>query len=576
MNTSRIHNSFRIAAIAASLVAAQLAPAVAALDGAAATHPSGVAAPRQSNSIRDRMRSILDAPEFRNLVPLKPQGRPGTFSRGGEDPGGGGEGNQEFRRDENGNPVILRDEKGRAKVGKDEQGRAVIGRDANGRDVILRDQQNREFIVRDGKPKQEEALRDQFGRNVLVRDDNDKAPIEKDARGRAVIGRDANGRDVILRDERGREVIVRDGDGRQGIDKDPFGRRIIFRDQNGRAKIGRDQRGRAILGRDENGRDIILKDGNRRDLAARNDDARNGVLRDRQGRPVIFRDKNERARFNRDGNMRGNVGRNARVRDQQGRDVFVFDEEEFRKLARNDAGNGGDGNRRFGQNPNGGGNNGRFNPNPGNGAGRNREFDVAPKDGGSSSSSGPTITSTGFGAAVSGFLQVIGWIITAIVAGFMLFLIGKGIVALVAWFRDRDKDIADATEGAIANNPLEPDKSPGELPADVYIQRARELAAAGKYREAIAQLLLGGMSNLERAGVVKYRKGLTHRDYVRAARRVPLADGTASATREYQSMRAMVRLYEPLGFGRRPPTPKHFEQSLAAYEAGFRAVPATG
>ena len=63
-----------------------------------------------------------------------------------------------------------------------------------------------------------------------------------------------------------------------------------------------------------------------------------------------------------------------------------------------------------------------------------------------------------------------------------------------------------------------PDTSPGELPADVYIARAKELAGEGRFREAIAQLLLGGMSNLERAGIVKYRKGLTHRDYVRASR----------------------------------------------------------
>jgi Domain of unknown function (DUF4129) len=557
MNHSRIHCTFRIAAFAGTLVAAQFTDAV--------------AAPRQSNSIRDRMRNILDAPEFRNLVPLKPRGRPGSFSRGGDRVPGGGEGNQEFRRDENGNPVILRDGKGRARIGKDNDGRAVIGRDGNGRDVVLQEWdkngRKRDFVVRDGKPENEEALRDQVGRNVLVRDGNDKVPIGRDGQGRAVIGKDRFDRDVILRDAEGKEVVVRDGQGRQGMERDQFGRRIIFRDQNRRAKIGRDQQGRAILGKDENGRDIVLRDGNRRDVAARNDDARNGVLRDQKGRPVIFRDENGRARFKRNQDMRGNIGHDARgrdvqVRDQKGRDVFVFDEDEFRKLARNDRANGpfGDGNRRFGRNgPNGGGNNGRFNP--GDGGGRNRDFDPAPKDSRSSSSSGPTITASGPGAVIGGILQVVGWIITAIVAAAMLFMIGKGIVALVAWFRERDKDITDATDAAIANNPLEPDKSPGELPADVYIQRARELAASGKYREAIAQLLLGGMSNLERAGVVKYRKGLTHRDYVRASRSQP---------REYQSMRAMVRLYEPLGFGRRTPTPKHFERSLSAYEAGFR------
>jgi hypothetical protein len=243
----------------------------------------------------------------------------------------------------------------------------------------------------------------------------------------------------------------------------------------------------------------------------------------------------------------------------------VFDDDEFRKLPQNNPADvpPGGGNGRFGQNnPNNGGNGGGFDGNPGGGGGE-RNVDINPKDSSTSSSSGPTIQSSGLGAAVGGIFQVIGWIIAAIAAGAMLYLIGMGIVALVSGLRNRDKEIS-AGDTAVANDPMEPDKSPGELPADVYLQRARELASAGKFREAIAQLLLGGMSNLERAGIVKYRKGLTHRDYVRASRSQP---------QFYQAMRSMVRLYEPLGFGRRTPAPQHFEQSLSAYEAGFRAAP---
>ncbi|MDA1014020.1 MAG: hypothetical protein O3A00_06155, partial [Planctomycetota bacterium] len=83
------------------------------------------------------------------------------------------------------------------------------------------------------------------------------------------------------------------------------------------------------------------------------------------------------------------------------------------------------------------------------------------------------------------------------------------------------------------------------------------------FREAIAQLLLGAMSNIERSGLLRFRRGLTHRDYMRAAR----ANDTV-----YPALRSMVRLYEPLGFGRRTATRKHFDLSLSGYETGFHGT----
>ena len=73
------------------------------------------------------------------------------------------------------------------------------------------------------------------------------------------------------------------------------------------------------------------------------------------------------------------------------------------------------------------------------------------------------------------------------------------------------------------------------------------------------------MSSLERAGVIKFRKGLTHRDYVRASRSEPVTN---------KAMRQMVKLYEPLGFGRRTPSREQFEQALAVYQTGFRGTEA--
>ncbi|MBC7964335.1 MAG: hypothetical protein H7Z17_00295, partial [Fuerstia sp.] len=57
---------------------------------------------------------------------------------------------------------------------------------------------------------------------------------------------------------------------------------------------------------------------------------------------------------------------------------------------------------------------------------------------------------------------------------------------------------------------------PGELAVSTYESRAIQFASAGNYRAGIRELLLGSMSWIERAGLIRYRKGLTNRDYVRS------------------------------------------------------------
>lgn len=105
--------------------------------------------------------------------------------------------------------------------------------------------------------------------------------------------------------------------------------------------------------------------------------------------------------------------------------------------------------------------------------------------------------------------------------------------------------------------PAEEDHSPGELPADAYLAKARELAEQRHYREAIAYLLLGGMSAIERADLIRHRRGLTLRDYLRVLRgRDPHFDG----------FKAMIGLYEPVGFGRRVASYQTFQDALAGYE----------
>jgi len=141
------------------------------------------------------------------------------------------------------------------------------------------------------------------------------------------------------------------------------------------------------------------------------------------------------------------------------------------------------------------------------------------------------------------------------------------IVALIVHFvirairdyeRRRRGDDAGPTRGLEGEE--EPEHAPGDLAADAYVTRAKALAASGRYAEAVSHLLLGAMSSIERADLIRYRRGLTYRDYLRAIRSqgVPFA-----------ALDTIVRLYEPIGFGRREATSIHFRQSLARYEKAF-------
>ncbi|QDU07214.1 DUF4129 domain-containing protein [Gimesia aquarii] len=103
--------------------------------------------------------------------------------------------------------------------------------------------------------------------------------------------------------------------------------------------------------------------------------------------------------------------------------------------------------------------------------------------------------------------------------------------------------------------------SPAENEASIYLQRAKKFAKSGDYHNAIVQLLYGSMSFIERSGWIRFRKGLTYRDYLRAARPHGLPG---------DSFRKIIRTYEPLGFGRREATKEHFESTLNSYEAAFQ------
>ena len=102
---------------------------------------------------------------------------------------------------------------------------------------------------------------------------------------------------------------------------------------------------------------------------------------------------------------------------------------------------------------------------------------------------------------------------------------------------------------------------PGELAASTYEYRAIQLASGGNYRAAIRELLLGSMSWIERAGIIRYRRGLTNRDYVRAVWR-------RKDKREAYLTTAVN--FEYVFFGRRVPTVEMFESCLTSFRGAFR------
>lgn len=155
---------------------------------------------------------------------------------------------------------------------------------------------------------------------------------------------------------------------------------------------------------------------------------------------------------------------------------------------------------------------------------------------------------------VGAVFHILAWAILAIICGMIGWLIVKAI-------RERERPFAFARGSDSAPLlDLEPAQAPGDFPADVYVTQALRLAEEGRYREAVVQLVLGAMSRVERAGWVRFRRGMTVRDYLRSLYEHPAA---------HQGFHAIVRVFEPVTFGRREPTRAHFDQSLKGYELGF-------
>ncbi|HET6422446.1 MAG TPA: DUF4129 domain-containing protein [Planctomycetaceae bacterium] len=171
---------------------------------------------------------------------------------------------------------------------------------------------------------------------------------------------------------------------------------------------------------------------------------------------------------------------------------------------------------------------------------------------------GPTWNgpSLAFGNLLGGLFHAVAYLILAIIVVAILVLIAQAVMQ--AW-NDRPRNAAGLSQGIIG--PLTHDRSPGETEADVFVQEALALARQGEFRAAIGRLVLGGMSDIERRQWIRYRRGLTVHDYLRVLRSRP---------EQFTGFRQVVRVFEPVEYGRKPATQPLFDAALQGYRHGFQ------
>jgi hypothetical protein len=149
-------------------------------------------------------------------------------------------------------------------------------------------------------------------------------------------------------------------------------------------------------------------------------------------------------------------------------------------------------------------------------------------------------------------------------ARFLIYLMAFVILAAAVFFIAKSvlaaaRDRKLATEAEAGARVFGPAAAPGEIEPDEYWRRALAHGEARRYRDGLRELLLGSMSALERRGLIRFRRGLTNRDYFYSARG-PVRDSFAS----------IASAFEHVYFGRREATADAFRECCRAYQKSFR------
>ena len=195
---------------------------------------------------------------------------------------------------------------------------------------------------------------------------------------------------------------------------------------------------------------------------------------------------------------------------------------------------------------------------PGSASGESGETSGGGADGAGESSGGG---GSGAGRAVAGTVGLLGAAVGTLavwVAAVLLAALAVGLVfVLVKSWLDRERTgKTQATAAAAVFGPDDLAVPPGEVPPDAFLDAARSHAAAGRFAAAVGALQSGLAGEVERAGLIRPRRGLTAREYLRAAR---------PDARLRPALDEVVPLYEPLGYGRREAREEHFVQAERAY-----------
>jgi hypothetical protein len=166
--------------------------------------------------------------------------------------------------------------------------------------------------------------------------------------------------------------------------------------------------------------------------------------------------------------------------------------------------------------------------------------------------------------------SMFGGAMTMVVVAVLVVVLGAIAALIVLGIRRWERTEKKSTDGPsddASDEETEGLVTPGDRPADAWLAAARSAAAAGRFDEALALLLLGAMAHAERAGLIRPRRGLTYRDYLRA---VP------ESSAWHRTLDRLIRAYAPVGFGRRAASADAFEAMVGPYEAALAAEPTPG
>lgn len=151
-------------------------------------------------------------------------------------------------------------------------------------------------------------------------------------------------------------------------------------------------------------------------------------------------------------------------------------------------------------------------------------------------------------------LSGLDFLVYAVVAIALVLLLGFILRAVVG--SPSSKKLT--TPGASERPVFRADRAPGEVAPGEYWQRALAFGEAADYRKAVREILLAAMSTIERRGLIRFRKGLTNRDYYYAVRGAPR-----------ESFDVIAQAFELVYFGRREASVETYHACKQAYERSF-------